>query len=163
MSSLDDRLKALENQYRPSPPAVNQLDQQLAELQQQYQPKQPVPSVAAPVSSGDDAVGAMLRELERDTLDQNLRQSQKNAEICQAIAQVIETKRAARHEATLDIKAIAKAEQEKQQRAKYWQNKATTWLKELDPISNEGLWFYEFAEGYTSPLEAAMDYLMALE
>jgi acyl-CoA reductase-like NAD-dependent aldehyde dehydrogenase len=162
MSSLDEQLKALENQYRPTPPPTDLLDQHLVELQEQCRPK-PSP---VPPSSGEDALGAMLQNLERDTLDQRLTQSQKNAEICQAIAQLIETKREARidmNQSIQDMKAIAKAEQEKQQRAKYWHNKATQWLKELDPISNEGLWFYEFAERCPAPLEAAMDYLMALE
>jgi len=40
---------------------------------------------------------------------------------------------------------------------------AETWLKNLDPLSTEGLWFNQFAEKYTSKLEAAIDYLSALE
>lgn len=40
---------------------------------------------------------------------------------------------------------------------------AEAWLKKLDPLSGEGLWFAEFAEGYPSPLDAAIDYLAALK
>lgn len=37
--------------------------------------------------------------------------------------------------------------------------KAKAWLKSLDPISQEGLWFEQLAEKYSSKLEAAIDYL----
>ncbi|MBD1860854.1 MULTISPECIES: salt stress protein, Slr1339 family [Trichocoleus] len=40
---------------------------------------------------------------------------------------------------------------------------AQDWLKNLDPLSTEGLWFNQFAEQYPSKLEAAIDYLAALE
>ncbi|HEY9747058.1 MAG TPA: hypothetical protein V6C63_00050 [Allocoleopsis sp.] len=40
---------------------------------------------------------------------------------------------------------------------------AQDWLKNLDPLSTEGLWFNQFAEQYSSKLEAAIDYLAALE
>jgi hypothetical protein len=40
---------------------------------------------------------------------------------------------------------------------------AEAWLKKLDPLSGEGLWFGEFAEGYPSRLDAAIDYLAALK
>lgn len=36
---------------------------------------------------------------------------------------------------------------------------AKTWLKQLDPLSTEGLWFERFAEGYPTKLEAAINYL----
>lgn len=46
---------------------------------------------------------------------------------------------------------------EQQRQAKIEQAKA--WLKNLDPISQEGLWFEQLAEKYSSKLEAAIDYL----
>ncbi len=39
---------------------------------------------------------------------------------------------------------------------------AQEWLKKLDPLSEEGLWFEELADKYSSRLEAAIDYLQAL-
>jgi hypothetical protein len=39
---------------------------------------------------------------------------------------------------------------------------AQAWLKQFDPRSTEGRWFEEFACGYESRLEAAIDYLEAL-
>ncbi|MCU0518596.1 MAG: hypothetical protein MUC60_17380 [Oscillatoria sp. Prado101] len=40
---------------------------------------------------------------------------------------------------------------------------AQAWLKELDPLSDEGLWFEELTGKYPSRLEAAIDYLQALQ
>ncbi len=40
---------------------------------------------------------------------------------------------------------------------------ATAWLKALKPRSEEGKWFEEFACNYESRLEAALDYLEALQ
>ncbi|MBW4491905.1 MAG: hypothetical protein KME26_02085 [Oscillatoria princeps RMCB-10] len=40
---------------------------------------------------------------------------------------------------------------------------AQAWLKELEPLSEEGLWFEALAEKYPSRLEAAIDYLQALQ
>ncbi len=37
--------------------------------------------------------------------------------------------------------------------------RAKAWLKELDPLSAEGLWFKEFAKHFASELDAALDYL----
>ncbi|NEP76473.1 salt stress protein, Slr1339 family [Okeania sp. SIO2G5] len=41
--------------------------------------------------------------------------------------------------------------------------KAQDWLKELDPNSDEGFWFESFSVNYSSKLEAALEYLSAME
>ncbi|MBE9199867.1 MULTISPECIES: hypothetical protein [unclassified Nodularia (in: cyanobacteria)] len=38
---------------------------------------------------------------------------------------------------------------------------AEAWLKTLDPFSQEGFWFEQFAESYPSKLEAAIEYLQS--
>ncbi len=48
---------------------------------------------------------------------------------------------------------------EEHQKAKdrqIYEQKAREWLKNLDPLSGEGLWFEEFAKNYPSKLEAAI-------
>jgi hypothetical protein len=60
------------------------------------------------------------------------------------------------------------AEQQRQAQAQQARRAALTrtaqdWLQNLDPLSTEGLWFNQFAEQYPSRLEAAIDYLAALE
>jgi hypothetical protein len=54
-------------------------------------------------------------------------------------------------------------EQLKQQQRAALKVKAQAWLKKINPSSEEGLWFEEFACAYPNKLEAALDYLQALE
>jgi hypothetical protein len=49
--------------------------------------------------------------------------------------------------------------QQDQQRKLNRERQAQAWLKNLDPLSGEGLWFMDFARNFASPLEAAMVYL----
>lgn len=37
--------------------------------------------------------------------------------------------------------------------------RAQTWLEELDPLSDDGFWFEQFAESYESRIQAALDFL----
>lgn len=54
-------------------------------------------------------------------------------------------------------------EQLRIQRRAELEKTASDWLKQLNPKSAEGRWFEEFACSYASRLEAAIDYLEALE
>ncbi len=56
-----------------------------------------------------------------------------------------------------------KQQQRKQQQRDALAKQAQMWLKKLDPLSEEGLWFEEFAYTYSSKIEAAIDYLEALQ
>ena len=59
-----------------------------------------------------------------------------------------------------EFKAEEQRQQQlKQQKLEKLQQKAIAWLKQLDPLSTEGLWFEKFAENYSSKLEAAIAYL----
>ncbi|MEM7555935.1 MAG: hypothetical protein AAF378_17930 [Cyanobacteria bacterium P01_A01_bin.84] len=58
----------------------------------------------------------------------------------------------------LEKKSI-REERIKVERRKALESKAKEWLKNLDTLSPEGLWFEKFAEGYPSRLEAGIDYL----
>ncbi|MBD1904489.1 hypothetical protein NDI37_00710 [Funiculus sociatus GB2-A5] len=55
-----------------------------------------------------------------------------------------------------------KQEQIKQQQKEALASQAKEWLKNLNSLSEEGLWFEEFAYAYPSKLDAAIDYLQAL-
>ncbi|BAU63075.1 hypothetical protein STA3757_04300 [Stanieria sp. NIES-3757] len=50
-------------------------------------------------------------------------------------------------------------EQQKQLQNKKLVQQAEQWLANLDPFSDEGMWFNELAESYPSRLEAAINYL----
>lgn len=52
-----------------------------------------------------------------------------------------------------------KLHQEQQQKKANLEKTARQWLKNLDPLSGEGLWFTDFARNFSSPLEAAIAYL----
>lgn len=54
-----------------------------------------------------------------------------------------------------------KLERLKQQQREGLAKRAQEWLKKLDPYSDEGFWFGQFAEHYSSKLEAAIAYLEA--
>lgn len=71
-------------------------------------------------------------------------------------------------EMAAEAEAAQRRQQEALQEAQRRQKEALTkqakaWLKQLKPNSEEGRWFQEFSEGYSSPLEAAIDYLQALQ
>lgn len=59
--------------------------------------------------------------------------------------------------------ALEKERQEQarlaQEQRKKLEKKAETWLKQLEPLSGESLWFDQFATHYSSRLEAAVAYL----
>lgn len=61
-----------------------------------------------------------------------------------------------------NIEAIKEEELNKQRRRKALVKQAEMWLKKLDPYSDEGFWFQQFADSYDSKLEAAIDYLSVL-
>lgn len=50
----------------------------------------------------------------------------------------------------------------KKRRQQALEEKARQWLTSLDPQSEEGRWFQEFAYSYDSRVQAAVDYLEAL-
>ena len=64
------------------------------------------------------------------------------------------------YEQTIDD--VRHEEQQRQRQEKALRTQAQKWLKNLNPHSDEGIWFEEFAYSYPSRLEAAIDYLQAL-
>lgn len=62
-------------------------------------------------------------------------------------------------DAAEELKKQQELEQIKAQQLEVLQKQAKDWLGKLDPFSSEGLWFERFAEGYSSKLEAAIEYL----
>ncbi|MDJ0724798.1 MAG: hypothetical protein QNJ38_06770 [Prochloraceae cyanobacterium] len=62
-----------------------------------------------------------------------------------------------------NLEEIQQQELNRQRQRKALTRQARSWLDNLDPRSDEGLWFEEFAYTYESKLEAAIDYLAALQ
>lgn len=77
------------------------------------------------------------------------------------------------YEAQDQAEQIRQAEQQRQEQLRQAQlqaqqraaltAKAQDWLKHLDVLSTEGIWFEQFSARYNSRLEAAIEYLQALE
>lgn len=67
------------------------------------------------------------------------------------------------HNKTDNLEEIRRQELEKQRQEKQLIRKAEQWLKNLDSYSDEGFWFEQFALSYPSKLDAAIDYLRALQ
>lgn len=88
------------------------------------------PSPPVPAKSND--IGALLNRVKRDFEQKELVE--------------IQTEKVKLH-------------QEQQQKKATLERTARQWLKNLDPLSGEGLWFTDFARNFSSPLEAAIAYL----
>jgi hypothetical protein len=55
--------------------------------------------------------------------------------------------------------ALRRQERQQAENLAHWQAEANKWLRQVDPLSSEGLWFKDFARNYPSELEAAIAYL----
>jgi hypothetical protein len=164
---------------QPSPPTSQSdlsstappgsLDQLLSELQEDIkrsvrtnlssQPSASKPQLASPKVTKTQ--GGEGRSLEDNALSQLKSQHKKQDRV-----------EAFRREELRDAEYIRhQQEREKQrrlealrvQRRAQLTEQAKEWLKWLNPKSEEGLWFEEFACNYESRLEAAIDYLEALQ
>ncbi len=109
-------------------------------------PARPRPTIPA----ADPLIAKLKSEQEAQSRAEQLRQEQERQE-AELRQQQQEREKQRRLEA---LKAQRRAEL-----AEY----AKEWLQRLDPRSQEGLWFDEFACNYESRLEAAVEYLEALE
>jgi hypothetical protein len=130
---------------------MDEIDKLLAEIQQEYsQPKPKLPNLnsqtsqnkslnSAPKKSGSNSIDRLLGELQADFQEKDL-------------AEELVRKQ------EVDKERI-KQEKLKIQQVEVFKKQAEDWLKSLDPLSSEGLWFERFAEQYPSKLEAAMEYL----
>jgi hypothetical protein len=122
---------------------MDEIDKLLAEIQQEYsEPKPKLPnqnSQTSPKKSGSNSIDRLLGELQADFQEKDLAEELQQK-------QKIEAER-------------IKNEKLKMQQAEVFKKQAEDWLRKLDPLSSEGLWFERFAEQYPSKLEAAIDYL----
>jgi hypothetical protein len=151
-------------QRSPTPP-TDEVQALLADLQTEFSQK-PLPPIERPTrktsAATDGVITQMKREFEAnrcppppdpkiDHLLDDLKGEFKQIDTAAQIKQ---------QEAIL--REHRQREWERQQRRKAIAQKAAAWLKDLDPYSDEGLWFEEFAYNYPSKQDAAIDYLEAL-
>lgn len=142
MDEIDQLLASL-NPSQPlpdsrlSPPAANSSTRSIEDLLSQID----VP--AAPTAQPAPPPQRLVEEIKADHLQQ----------LAEAARQV-ELERQQKQQ---------RLEQLNQQRRAELAEQAAQWLKSLRPKSSEGRWFEEFACHYSSRLEAAIDYLEALQ
>jgi hypothetical protein len=122
-----------------SPSHQNENEELLAQIKSGYQQQKQVASAQNNNSRTDQWLGSLKEQHQTGKTYEDERDLKRNRE------------------------EILKAEQQKQKKRKHLTQKAQAWLENLDPYSDEGFWFEEFAESYHSRLEAAIEYIAVFE
>lgn len=142
-SNSEDLITEIESKFQQQKSNVTQKkvtsSNVLTDIESQFQQKK---SSSKPPSKSN------LAEQSLDNIAENF--AKKQAEIKQ-------------HNKTDNLEEIRRQELEKQRQEKQLIRKAEQWLKNLDSYSDEGFWFEQFALSYPSKLDAAIDYLRALQ
>lgn len=148
------------------------IDKLLAQIKVEYQEldKPEQPKKQQPKPKKEASLDSLLSEVEA-TEPINKQSSQFNQPLSKNAASInsllsdlkadYEAQERAEEQLRLEeFKAEEQRQQKlKQQKLEKLQQSAIAWLKQLDPLSTEGLWFEKFAEKYSSKLEAAIAYL----
>ena len=110
-----------------------------------------------PVSKLTSAPLPVLQDLKAEFQEQQ-RQAEREQQRQEAARQREAERQERERQAALEKERLA---QEQAARAKELQRQrqAEDWIKKLDPLAGEGIWFEEFASHYQSRLEAAIAYL----
>ncbi len=130
---------------------MDEIDNLLSELQDEYsytKPKSPQSNLSRnkAISShpkSTSAIDKLLADVKSDFQQKDLAEELQRQEELQA--------------------EQVRQGQLKAKRQEGLKKEAKSWLKNLDPLSSEGLWFERFAEGYPSKLDAAVEYLQSME
>lgn len=155
---------------------MESLDSILANLQQKYQ--EPSPSdrpdpIKAKAASDDiakdmadldldylnlpaskpNSIDLLLADLRQSAASPNTASVQEDIQVSASIPKdfAINLSKSA---ISADLQQVSAEQSAKDQQAR--SEAAQKWLKALDPLSGEGLWFAEFAKNYDSHLEAAI-------
>lgn len=168
--------KANQPAKSPPPPTTSQasMNQMLEELRKELEsgrgrpnntPSTPPQSStsAQPQLSAKEAAQArqaLNAVIDRNYQEQAQKREAKFAEIKrQAEAKLAEEKR--RQQELIEIQQ--REELRDRRRKEALREEAKTWLAKLDPRSEEGKWFQEFSYSYENKLQAAIDYLEAMQ
>ncbi len=157
MESIDDLLAQVKAEYQEQELGIKPKKQPLFQEEElKLQPPisstyQPQPETPKWVSTAQDSLLAQVKaEFEEQQRAEELKRQQQLQE------------EQLRKEQQLREEQL-RVEQRRQREREALTQEATEWLKNLSPRSEEGLWFEEFAYSYPSKLEAAIDYLQALQ
>ncbi len=156
MESIDDLLAQVKTEYQEKELGLQPKKQPLFQ-EEEFKPSPPAPPTYQPqplqqnwVAPAEDSLLAQVKaEFEEQQRAEELKKQQQLRE------------EQLRKEQQLREEQI-RAEQRRQRKREALTQEATEWLKNLNPRSEEGLWFEEFSYSYSSKLEAAIDYMEAL-
>lgn len=172
MDSIDKLLAQIKAEYqesdKPEQPKKQQPLPKKAKSGEAF--KDGVPPSGNKLFKTEASLDSLLSEVETaESINQQpstkLNQQSKNTASLNNILSDIKNDYEAQERAEQQIKeSQLKAQEQRQQQlhqqeAEKLRQSAIAWLKQLDPLSTEGLWFDSFAEKYDSKLEAAIAYL----
>lgn len=179
-SGLDEALREVERQFKQkkdnnsSPPLTdntapkNQGNNDLfSDIERRFKEKNKSPSNP---SDRKNISGDLFSDIERQFKEKNKPKPQLNntgdtPSLFADITRQFEEKRKTESNKNTwqDVEEIRRQEAERRRKEKQIVQKAEEFLKNLDPYSDEGFWFEQFAQSYPSRLQAAIEYLQALE
>lgn len=151
---------------------MDSIDKLLAQIKADSQEHTVKPNLPNPVATNDAAIDSLLEQVEgnqKPTIapqSPNIQRSQplSDSAIDSLLSQVkADYQQQDKIEAQLKQQQIQaqqlQLQQQRQKQLEALKVQAQDWLKKLDPLSSEGLWFERFAEGYPTKLAAAVEYL----
>lgn len=174
MESIDKLLAQIKAEYqesdKPEQPKKQQPLPTKAKTGEAF--KDGVPSSPPQLFKTEASLDSLLSEVEagkstHQQVSTKLNHPSKNTDFLDNILSDIKADYEAQERAEQQLKeSQLKAEEQRQQQLKQQEaekirQSAIAWLKQLDPLSTEGLWFDSFAKKYDSKLEAAIAYLQS--
>ena len=147
MESLESILSALQGKYKNPNASKQHKDEQVAE----NLPNQSNQSGNLPIAKAPNSLDSLLNDLRSNSNTNATNYS------TQVTPEVITNN--ASPEIDRDLQQVANQQNTRDQEA--IAKTATEWLKKIDPLCGEGLWFEEFAKNYSSRLEAAIALLQS--
>ncbi|MDJ1185564.1 salt stress protein, Slr1339 family [Roseofilum casamattae] len=153
-------LDAIKQQFRPqATPPSPEADSSLDELKQRYQQNQEQAKTQSKGVNPDlEQVRLKAVQLRSQREAENVAAEQTDDILSNMRDRFIQDRAVARQKA----EAAKEEERQRQEQRRALKPRARKWLEELDPYSDEGYWFDQFAQSYSDRLEAALDYLQAM-
>lgn len=149
---------------------MNDIDKLLTDLKSEFQPEQSPQK--KPLSRSSSPLDHLLNNVKQEIQHQKPSVSSSVSKITYDISNPLveqlknefaQEEQQRQHQQQEEEKAQKqRLQQQQQQQKKALEAKAQEWLKQLNPNSEEGLWFEEFAYAYESKLAAAIDYLQGM-
>lgn len=121
------------------------------------------------MDSIDDLLAEVKAKYKEPAVEQKLPKKAQSTSSIDSLLEQVKADYEQQDEAeNLKIKQELQAEEHRQQQLQQQKlaalnQRAIAWLKNLDPLSSEGIWFENFSQKYSSKLAAAIDYLQLEE